>query len=123
LSSEQAWYSTQIFGVFIGAIIGFFISFIGKVCWNKYMSPDVRIEAVDVSPFHIDDQDQNVQNVPYQSNRIRTANRGKSAAIDCKVFLVIGTRVERVGWMLPTNKEAFTNNLNVEDEEYVDLRY
>jgi len=59
--------------------------------------------------------------VRYQSNHVKIINRGKTAAIDCKAFLVINTDSERVAWMLPTNKESFTNTLNVEDEEYVDL--
>jgi len=43
--------------------------------------------------------------VRYQSNHVKIINRGKTAAIDCKAFLVINTDSERVAWMLPTNKE------------------
>lgn len=60
--------------------------------------------------------------VPFNANRIRVRNTGRSAAKDCKAFIVYTENdVERAAWMIPNVNNGNTITLNVGDREFVDL--
>lgn len=61
--------------------------------------------------------------VPFNANRIRVRNSGRSAAKDCKAYVHYNDNdVERTAWMISNaNSSEFTVTLNVEDREFVDI--
>jgi hypothetical protein len=60
--------------------------------------------------------------VPFNANRIRVRNTGRSAAKDCKAFVVYTENdIERAAWMIPNINNGNTITSNVGDSEFVDL--
>ena len=58
----------------------------------------------------------------FYANRVSIKNIGRSAAKDCKAYIVYRKdHVERAAWMIPDMNSGYTLTLNVQDSEFIDL--
>src|SRR4029450_2989030 len=130
--TDTIWYESPLFGVLIGAVIGFFTSFFAKILWNWYSRPIIELHGIRVYGItdiqgkehkEIELEGEEHKEIFY-SNRLIVINRGKSPAEDCKAYLLteMGEKFTlKVAWVFPTNRESYTTTLNVNDEEFIDL--
>jgi hypothetical protein len=119
MSIQEPWYESQLIGFIVGSLLAFFSPLFVNWIWSRYLRPNLVIEDIVVRGFHL--KDANNDRVTYYSNRVRIANNGRTAARECKAFLLINESMERVAWMIPYRNDGYTNNLNAFDSEYLDV--
>jgi hypothetical protein len=90
--------------------------------WRVYTEPVLQIkdevEQIDWKVKHRLIPEHSL-NWDYSVNKIIVENTGRSAAKNCKAWILIGTRKERVCWTIP--KERPNATINVKDAERLDF--
>jgi hypothetical protein len=96
--------------------LGIFAAIVVKRWEIGYLRPVILIEdGITCREIMLD-------GVPFIANRIRVRNKGRKSAQGCKAYVEsAGNDIERTGWMLPDNDNAYTLALNVDIPEHVDL--
>ena len=107
------------------AIGGLLFSIPIKYLWYIFKQPVLKIkEEVEERSIPIKQKTygfiiEKTGNWTYSVNRIVVENIGRSAAKNCKGWIVIGESKERVCWTIPTERPNAT--INVKDEERLDF--
>lgn len=99
----------------IAAIVGLLFAIPIRFFWLSYTSPVLVIkEKPERRIIHLGDQ-----KWEYMANRIIVENKGRSAAKNCKGYIVTKEGKERVCWTVP--KERPNATINPKDEERLDF--
>lgn len=99
----------------IAAIGGLLFTIPIRFFWHTYMSPVLKVkENPECMSFHLDDC-----GWEYVANRIIVENSGRSAAKNCKGYIVVREVKERVCWTVPQERPNAT--INAKDEEKLDF--
>lgn len=97
----------------IAAVGGLMFAIPIRFFWLSFTSPILKInERVERRTFHLGGWE-------YIANRIIVENTGKSAARNCKGYIVTETGKERVCWTVPKERPKAT--INAKDEERLDF--
>jgi len=99
----------------IAAVGGLLFAIPIRFFWHIYTSPDLRFTGVEVAPIHLAAD----KKWEYRASRIIVENKGRRAAKNCKGYIVIGVRKERVCWTVP--KERPNATINAKDTERLDV--
>lgn len=98
----------------IYAVGGLLFSIPIRLFWQSYMSPVLKIKGVEQVNFNPGDK-----GWTYKANRIIVENSGRSAAKNCKGYIVVEWGKERVCWTVP--KERPNATINPRDNERLDF--
>lgn len=99
----------------IAAVGGLLFSIPIRFFWQSYMSPVLKIKKeVELRTFHPGDI-----RWEYVANRIIVENSGRSAAKNCKGYIVVEGKKERVCWTVPMERSNAT--INAKDNERLDF--
>lgn len=98
----------------IAAVGGLLFSIPIRFFWQSYMAPVLRIKGVERKKFNPGDI-----RWEYRANRIIVENGGRSAAKNCKGYIVVEEGKERVCWTV--SKERPNATINVSDDERLDF--
>lgn len=101
----------------IAAIGGLLFSVPIQFFWLAYTSPILTIKGAESVIFDIEDDIQ--RRWRYAAYRIIIQNEGRSAAKNCKGYIIVGERKERICWTIP--KERPTATINQKDNERLDF--
>jgi hypothetical protein len=101
----------------IAAIGGLLFSIPIQFFWLAYTSPILIIKRVE--HVIIDLQDYSDRQWKYVAYRIIIQNEGRSAAKNCKGYIIEGERKERICWTIP--KERPNATINAKDNERLDF--
>jgi len=97
----------------IAAVGGLLFSIPIRFFWESYMSPILKIKGEpELRGF-------SKKAWKYKANRIIVENKGRSAAKNCKGYIVFKNSKERVCWTVP--KERPNATINAKDEERLDF--
>lgn len=99
----------------IAAIGGLLFSIPVRFFWQVYTGPVFTIKGVERRICHLGKN----REWEYVANRIIVENKGRSAAKNCKGYIVVGEGKERVCWTVP--KERPNATINAKDEERLDF--
>ena len=109
--------TTYLFGKLdptVYAVGGLLFSIPIRLFWQVYMSPVLKIKGVEPVEFNPGDK-----GWTYKANRIIVENNGRSAAKNCKGYIVVEEGKERVCWTVP--KERPNATINPRDNERLDF--
>jgi hypothetical protein len=81
----------------IYAVGGLLFSIPIRLFWQSYMSPVLKIKGMEPENFHPGDD----KGWTYTANRIIVENSGRSAAKNCKGYIIIRWGKARVCWTVP----------------------
>ncbi len=99
----------------IAAVGGLLFSIPIRFFWLSFTGPILKInERVERRIFHLGER-----KWEYVANRVIVENTGKSAARNCKGYIVTEEGKERVCWTVP--KECPNATINAKDEERLDF--
>lgn len=108
------------FATILNALGGLAFSFPLTHTWTIYQMPVLRISAVEQKDFDIGFILETVSfSWTYRANRIVIENAGRSAAKNCKGWIVINGTKERVAWTV--QKERPNATINASDSERLDF--
>lgn len=96
----------------IAAVGGLLFSVPIRLFWQSYMMPVLKIKGVEYRIFRLKDWE-------YIANRIIIENNGRSAAKNCKGYIVVEEAKERVCWTVP--RERPNASINKKDDERLDF--
>lgn len=112
--------SFSFYEIFI-AIGGLLFSIPIRYGWDIFKRPVLKIEEkIESRGFDIKFLGEDGPKWGYVANRIIVKNIGRSAAKNCKGWIVSGESKERVHWMVPP-KERVDATINVKDDERLDF--
>jgi len=105
----------------IAAVGGLLFTIPIRFFWESYMSPILNIKGEPgFGDLHIDLYSiGRKEQLDYKTNRIIVENKGRSAAKNCKGYIVFKNSKERVCWTVP--KERPNATINAKDEERLDF--
>ncbi len=101
----------------IAAIGGLLFSVPIRFFWLAYTSPVLAIKGAE--PVIFDMEDDTPRKWRYAAYRIIIQNEGRSAAKNCKGYIIMGERKERICWTIP--KERPNATINAKDNERLDF--
>ena len=114
------FFSTCFYGELhpvIAAIGGLLFSIPIKHFWQSYMKPVIGIKKeIEPRSFHPFGGGSTLE---YICNRIIVENTGRTAAKNCKGYIVTDTGKERICWTVPAERPDAT--INAKDEERLDF--
>ena len=96
----------------IASVGGLLFSVPLQLFWRAYMAPILRIKKIEYAIFHLGKWE-------YKACRIIVENEGRSTARNCKGYIIVGRRKERVCWTVP--KERPNATINAKDDERLDF--
>lgn len=100
----------------ITAIGGFLFSLPIKMVWHDYTKPVLEImKTIEQRSIQLE----NFGNKQYAAHRIIVRNIGKTAAKNCKGYVIANGIKERVCWSIPKDRAVI--KINAEDEERLDV--
>lgn len=99
----------------IYAVFGLLFSIPIRLFWQSYMSPVLKIKIGDQANIYPGDD----KGWKYKVNRIIVENSGRSAAKNCKGYVINEWGKERVCWTVP--KERPNATINPKDNERLDF--
>lgn len=105
----------------IAAIGGLLFSVPIRFFWLAYTSPIITIKGTESTIINFGDMNSTPQTIiwEYEVYRIIIQNKGRSAAKNCKGYIVIGEGKERVCWTVPAERPNAT--INARDDERIDF--
>lgn len=105
----------------IAAVGGLLFSVPIRFFWESYKSPILKIKGEpEIRDFFLKAEPDNVLQLwIYKANRIIVENTGRSAAKNCKGYIILKNVKERVCWTVP--KERPNATINAKDEEKLDF--
>jgi len=102
----------------IAAVGGLLFSIPIQFFWQSYMSPVLKIRGEpEIRRFHLGNEIRGEWE--YKANRIIVENTGRSAAKNCKGYIVVKNSKERICWTVP--KERPNATINAKDKEKLDF--
>jgi len=101
----------------IAAVGGLLFSVPIQFFWLAYTSPILAIKGAEPVIFNLGDDIKGIWR--YKAYRIIIQNEGRSAAKNCKGYIIVRERKERICWTVP--KERPNATINAKDNERLDF--